>query len=128
MTLPDQHDVNLSFDCFGLATRQKDIECRSTDQPIAPISCLWPTRAAVYSILGSQHDRFEPQVQPVDIMSRDITRLLRSRYVWFWVRRHSGRGAIILIALLAAAADAAPAENRDIVLPELPGEGSDAGH
>ncbi len=83
---------------------------------------------AVYSILGSQHDRFEPRVQPVDMMSRDVTRLLRSRYIWFWVRRHSGLRANILIALLTAAADAARAENRDIVLPELPADSTDAGH
>jgi hypothetical protein len=62
------------------------------------------------------------------MMSRDVTRLLRSRYIWFWVRRHSGLRANILIALLTAAADAARAENRDIVLPELPADSTDAGH
>lgn len=77
---------------------------------------------AVFTVLGAADDRFEPRLQPVNMMSRDVTRLLRSRYVWFWVRRHSTLGPAMLIALLTAAADAARAENRDIVLPELAGD------
>jgi hypothetical protein len=81
----------------------------------------------VFAILGAKDDRFEPWIQPVDMMSRDVTRLLRSRYIWFWVRRHSALGANILIALLTAAADAARVEGRDIVLPELSEDRADAG-
>ena len=63
----------------------------------------------------------------VEMTSGDVTRLLRSRYVWFWVRRHSALGANTLIALLIAAANAARTESRDIVLPELPADSADAG-
>jgi hypothetical protein len=80
----------------------------------------------VFAILGSKDDRFEPWVQPVDILSRDVTRFMRSRYVWFWVRRHSALGANTLIALLTAAADGALAESRDIMLPELSEVSADA--
>ena len=80
----------------------------------------------VFAILGAKDDRFEPWIQPVDMMSRDVTRLLRSRYIWFWVRRHSALGANILIAVLTESADAARAENRDIVLPELSQDNADA--
>jgi hypothetical protein len=71
-------------------------------------------------------DQFEPWVQPAHMMSRDATRLLRTRCIWLWVRRHSVLGANVLIALLTASADAARAEDRDIVLPELPEASNDA--
>jgi hypothetical protein len=74
---------------------------------------------AVYGVLGSRHGWFESRAEPFEMMSRDITRLSRSRYVWFWVHRHSILGPEILVALLKAADDSARAENRDIVLPEL---------
>ncbi len=80
----------------------------------------------VFAILGAKDDRFDPWVQPADMMSRDVTRLLRSRYVWFWVRRHSMLETTTLISVLTAAADAARAENRDILLPEFPGDCIDA--
>jgi hypothetical protein len=84
----------------------------------------------ILAILGAKEDRFEPWLpwlQPVEMMSGDVTRLLRSHYVWFWVRRHSALGANTLIALLTAAANAARAESRDIVLPESPADSADAG-
>ena len=59
-------------------------------------------------------------------MSRYITRLLRSRYVCFWVRRHAMLETTTLISVLTAAADAARAENRDILLPELDGDSAAA--
>jgi hypothetical protein len=94
--------------------------------PTADDSSLEAT-LTVFAILGAKDERFEPWIQPVDMMSRDVTRLLRSRYIWFWVRRHSALGANILIALLTAAADAARVEGRDIVLPELSEDRADAG-
>ncbi len=81
----------------------------------------------VLAILGTKDDRFDPWVQPAHMMSRNVTRLLKSRYIWFWVRRHSALGANILIAVLTEAADAARAENRDIVMLGLSQDNADSG-
>ena len=108
---------------FDISRLTGDLPARP---PPADDSSLEAT-LAVFAILGAKDDRFHPWVQPVDMMARDVTRLLRSRYIWFWVRRHSAFGANILIALLTDAADAARAENRDILLPELSEDRADAG-
>lgn len=80
----------------------------------------------VFTVLGAADDRFEPRMEPFYLRSRDITRLFRSRYVWFWVRRHAMLETTTLISVLTAAADAARAENRDILLPELAGDSAAA--
>ena len=45
--------------------------------------------------------------------------LMESRYVQYWIMRHSDHSAAELTATLAGAIDLARAECRDIVLPEL---------
>jgi hypothetical protein len=70
---------------------------------------------AVFVVLGSDPDELDHIAQ-----SDGAPLLLRSRYIRYWIYRHSHCEVSQVISTLAEAVDFARAEDRDVVLPEWP--------
>jgi hypothetical protein len=68
---------------------------------------------AVFVVLGSDPDELDHIAQ-----SDGAPLLLRSRYIRYWIYRHSHCEVSQVISTLAEAVDFARAEDRDVVLPE----------
>jgi hypothetical protein len=70
---------------------------------------------AVFVVLGSDPNELDHIAQ-----SDGAPALLRSRYIRYWIYRHTHCEISQVISTLAEAIDFAAAQNRDVVLPEWP--------
>jgi hypothetical protein len=70
---------------------------------------------AVFTIIGSEPEQLDQIGQ-----SGGAPKLLRSRYIRYWIHRHIHYEASHVIRTLADAVDFALAQDRDIILPEWP--------